>query len=254
MWDYRGFQRGDWAAKGFPLCDGLPAGPSFPHNEWQAPIDVPAQVTGVEDEDLGLYALNGGCSQVGLKRDNHTWYADFDMVGCTNLSAAWRGRNYTLQQIHFHVESENMVAGHHMDMEVHMVHTALDGSSLVIGLFVERSPHVSKQNQMLDDLLELQFSPENIATGLFDNPYRDMLKSGDAFYSFLGSLTTPPCTPNLEWVLLRDPVYVAPKDFARFEQFLQTSASQADSEGHDDRPVQPLNGRPVKLGKVGLLA
>uniref|UniRef100_A0A7S2L7I4 carbonic anhydrase n=1 Tax=Zooxanthella nutricula TaxID=1333877 RepID=A0A7S2L7I4_9DINO len=199
-----------------------------------------------------LEARGGGCNRVGLESDNHTWYASFAMAGCTNLTATWHGRKYTLQQIHFHIESENMLHGHHMDMEVHMVHKSADNRSLVIGLFVQRSHIVVEENRFLDRLLELHYSSDAITSGVLENPYLGTMKTGDRFYSFLGSLTTPPCTPNLEWVLIQDILYVAPRDIQKFEHFLKTRP-QADSYGHDDRPVQPLNFRPIKIGKVSAI-
>merc|ERR1712176_1436860 len=139
-------------------------------------------------------------------------------------------------------------------MEVHMVHQSADGHSLVLGLLLEHSANVFKQNAFLHDLLELPFASDEIATGLLMNPYAGTMKEGDQFYSFLGSLTTPPCTPNLEWIVMREPILIQAATIERFESFLQTWASQADSYGHDNRPVQPLNGRQIKLGNISMLA
>lgn len=159
-----------------------------------------------------------------------------------------------MTQLHFHVESENMLHGHHKDMEIHMVHQSDDGHSLVLGSFVQSHHAVSEQNKFLDELLELHFVSKNLSTGLLMNPYAGALKEDQAFFSFLGSLTTPPCTPNLEWVLMRDPIWVAPEDVARLERYLKQSADQADSYGRDDRPVQPLNGRPILVGRISKIA
>merc|ERR1712217_18015 len=135
----------------------------------------------------------------------------------------------------------------------HKVGLEHDGHALVIGLFLQRHHGIAEQSVFLDELLQMRFTSNNITTGLVMNPYAGTMKTNDRFYSYLGSLTTPPCTPNLEWVVMADPIFVAPEDIAKFESYMKTSASQADSYGRDDRPVQPLNGRPIKLGRIGMI-
>ena len=58
---------------------------------------------------------------------------------------------------------------------------------------------------------------------------------GAGYYHWYGSLTTPPCTEGVQWVLLRNPVFVAPADVARIKAL----------EGANFRPTQPVNGRKV---------
>lgn len=257
-WDYKSFHVGDWPEKGFPMCAGKPAGPDYPHNEWQAPIDIPTDVVDRDNDSLILTTLTGGCDRVDMESNGHTWEASWQDVGCSNFVATWHGRNYTLQQLHFHFESENMLGGHHQDMEIHLVHQAADGASLVIGAFLEHSELVGQTHKSLQEdgfLHQLFFhgflphQGDSVKPGRRLNPYSGMMSQGEEFYSFLGSLTTPPCTPNLEWVVLKRSIPIAQHDVAEFEKYLR-SAPQPDSYGMVDRPVQPLNGRPVKVGGI----
>jgi len=256
-WDYRGFHVGDWPDKGFPLCAGRPAGPGSPHNEWQAPIDIPTEVTDRDTDTLILTGRDGGCSSVDMEHDGHTWQASFERVNCSRLTASWHGRNYTLLQLHFHLESENMLGGHHKDMEVHLVHRAEDGSLLVIGVLLERSDlpesGLSQENGFLGTLFRVGFSLHQVMDQPLMNPYSGLMSQGQEFYTYLGSLTTPPCTPNIEWIVMRDPVPIKRQSIEEFEGYLKR-ASQSDSYGHVDRPVQPLNGRPVKIGTIAEIA
>jgi len=256
-WDYRSFHIGDWPAKGFPLCAGLPAGPEFPHNEWQAPIDIPTDVVDRDNDSLVLTTRDGGCNSVDLERNGHTWMVSWADANCSNFVATWHGRNYTLKQLHFHIESENMLGGHHQDMEIHLVHQAADGSSLVIGAFLEHTElsnvthEAWEESGFLHQLFFHGFLAENqVTSGQQLNPYSGMISEGKEFYSYLGSLTTPPCTPNLEWIVLRQSIPIKQENIDNFQQYLK-QASQPDSYGRVDRPVQPLKGRPIKVGIVG---
>jgi len=258
-WDYKNFHVGDWPEKGFPLCAGKPAGPEYPHNEWQAPIDIPTGVEDRDDDSLVLTTVAGGCDRVDMESNGHTWEASWQDANCSNFVATWHGRNYTLQQLHFHFESENMVGGHHQDMEIHLVHQSADGAALVIGAFLEHSDFIETSHKSLQEngfLQQLFFSPGFLSqqgTAMEPaqslNPYSGLMSEGEEFYSFLGSLTTPPCTPNLEWVVLRQTIPIAQRDIDQFERYLRT-APQPDSYGMVDRPVQPLNGRPIKIGSI----
>merc|ERR1712066_593155 len=191
------------------------------------------------------------------EHNGHTWEASWEDANCSNFVASWHGRNYTLQQLHFHFESENMLGGHHQDMEIHLVHQSADGASLVIGAFLEhsevsgQSTHKAlEENGFLRQLFFRGFISQRSETAARRlNPYSGLFSQGEEFYSFLGSLTTPPCTPNLEWVVLRQKMPIAQQDVDQFERYLRT-APQPDSYGMVDRPVQPLNGRPIKIGSI----
>merc|ERR1712232_92764 len=117
----------------------------------------------------------------------------------------------------------------------------------------EHSGLVSQDNQFLHELLQLGFEEDGVADGILMNPYGSMVQHGDQFYSYLGSLTTPPCTPNLVWIMMKRLIHITQADIDKFESYLMSSqASQTDGYGRVDRPVQPLNGRSVKLGHVSL--
>merc|ERR1719436_1518841 len=85
------------------------------------------------------------------------------------------------------------------------------------------------------------------------DPYTGLFEEGDEFYNFLGSFTTPPCTPNVEWILFKNPIPTARGNLDNLKKFLKT-AKQSDEYGHDFRPVQPLHGRHIYSGKSGRLS
>ena len=58
-----------------------------------------------------------------------------------------------------------------------------------------------------------------------------------SYYTYEGSLTTPPCTENVTWVLLKTPAAMSAAQFGAFRSIL----------GNDFRPIQDLNGRIVRV-------
>jgi carbonic anhydrase len=146
-------------------------------------------------------------------------------------------RRYQLVQFHFHHPSEEQINGKGFEMVAHLVHKSADGALAVVAVLLDpgaENPalatiwqHLPSHHGPEEKLDDLQID----ATG--------MLPPDRAYYTFTGSLTTPPCTENVTWFVLKTPVRI--------------SQSQADAFGkiypRDARPTQPLYGREVLASK-----
>lgn len=138
-----------------------------------------------------------------------------------------RGQTYALQQFHVHTPSEHTVKGERYAAEIHLVHKADDGQRAVLGLLVEEGdshPH-------LDDWIvepDTTVPRYNVAR---------LLPSRRSYYTYDGSLTTPPCTEGVRWVVMNTPIEASPEQ-------LETLRAQY---GENARPLQPRNDRRLVL-------
>ena len=135
------------------------------------------------------------------------------------------GVAYELSQFHFHTASEHRVESRGYDMEMHLVHTSAAGSNAVIGVFLKRgrtSGALSPIFASLPDDLNVKHS--------LDAPFNPaaFLPTDRAHFRYEGSLTTPPCTEGVQWVVMSQPVTVSDEDMAQFAERIHFNA----------RPVQ----------------
>ena len=139
----------------------------------------------------------------------------------------FRGEPYQLLQFHFHGKSEHTVDGKRYDMVAHYVHKNLKtGNLLVVAVFFEEG----KSNPTLDTIIN------NVGKEITITPHDLMPKERKNFYHYVGSLTTPPCSENVQWFLLKNPASASKEQIAAFRKYY------VDNE----RPIQELNDREVE--------
>ena len=137
------------------------------------------------------------------------------------------GETFKLLQFHFHGKSEHTVDGKRYDMVAHLVHQNPKTKQLaVIAVFFEEG----KNNPTLDNVL-----------GGIDKDIRidpaDLLPTDKSHYfHYVGSLTTPPCSENVQWYLLKQPVQASKDQIEAFRKYY------VDNE----RPVQELHDRKIE--------
>ena len=150
----------------------------------------------------------------------------------------YEGKKYNLYQFHAHEESEHTIDGIRYPLELHFVHIAEDKSSvLVIGVMVKDG----EENSYFEKLKVFKTLAKNgkEETDIAFNP-EQMYPKNKNFYTYQGSLTTPPCSDNVTWVVFKDPITMSESEIEDIEKHLPKS---------NNRPVQPLNGRTVSVTK-----
>jgi carbonic anhydrase len=135
------------------------------------------------------------------------------------------GVAYELVQFHFHTASEHRVESRGYDMELHLVHASTHGSNAVIGVFVKRASSICALAPIFESL------PDDLnVKHPLDAPFNPaaFLPEHRAHFRYEGSLTTPPCTEGVQWVVMSQPVTVSDEDVAQFAERIHFNA----------RPVQ----------------
>lgn len=163
--------------------------------------------------------------------NGHTIQVSVDGDHAIELS----GKKYALKQFHFHTSSEHLFAGRSFPMEMHLVHQSSDGMFAVVGVLFETMPRVPSVYGKI-----VQYLPANPGDRLvLDSVFidlEDLLPVERSGTHYVGSLTTPPCTENVQWLVLDQTKKVDPG----------VVSAIADRIKSNHRPTQPLNGRTIR--------
>ncbi|MBW4470449.1 MAG: carbonic anhydrase family protein [Stenomitos rutilans HA7619-LM2] len=141
------------------------------------------------------------------------------------------GTVYELIQFHFHHPSEHSLMSKAYPMELHLVHKDSKGELAVLGVFLQ----AGKENDVLKPIwaaMPSKKQPEKVVSGA-KVPISSLLPAGREAYEYFGSLTTPPCSEIVNWVVFHDPIEVSQAQIDQFTRIFPLNA----------RPVQPLNHR-----------
>jgi carbonic anhydrase len=191
----------------------------------QSPIDIYAGAT--EKANLAPIKPAYKSSAADLVNNGHTIQIDLTDAGGASLSNG----DYKISQFHFHTPSEEKINGLSYPLVAHMVHKNAAGNLAVVAVLFKEG----KENAALKDVFSRLPPKEGkaaLATG-FD-PSK-LLPTNLSYFSFTGSLTTPPCSEGVSWHVLKNPVEMSAAQINAFKNIYRMNA----------RPVQPLNGRKV---------
>jgi carbonic anhydrase len=143
------------------------------------------------------------------------------------------GRRFQLVQFHFHRPSEELIDGRPAEMEMHMVHKDPDGRLAVVAVLLERGTRQAAIQQVWNNL-PLEKNEEVAAASRIDP--NQLLPDNRKYYAYMGSLTTPPCTEGVLWIVMKQPVQAASDQIDLFARLYPMNA----------RPVQATAGRLIK--------
>ena len=144
------------------------------------------------------------------------------------------GVRYELMQMHFHKPAEERVNGRVYDMAAHLVHRSFDGRLAVVAVLFE----IGEENAFIKSLwphLPLEKQREVVMNHV-KIPLDSLLPPERGYYTFMGSLNTPPCTEGVLWLVMKTPVSISPTQVGVFGRLYPMNA----------RPVQATNGRFIK--------
>jgi carbonic anhydrase len=190
----------------------------------QSPIDIGQTVAG----DLPNVSFHYQIVPVEIINNGHTLQVNYAPGSYIELD----GRRFDLLQFHFHSPSEHRVRGHEADAEMHLVHKSSAGELAVVALFIESGAYNPGFDAVCSNVPAVVGSAHPVdaaidADTLFPHDQRT--------FRYDGSLTTPPGTEGVRWVLIKQPVTMSPGQLASLRRVL----------GGNNRPTQKLHGRVV---------
>jgi carbonic anhydrase len=142
------------------------------------------------------------------------------------------GQRFELESLHFNRPSEHRIDGRQFEMSAHLVHRDAQGQLAIVELLFDRGP-ANPGVQTVWNNLPLEQGQEVPARVTL--PLQALLPEDRRYYTYMGSLTTPPCTEGVRWVVMRQPVSLSAEQIELFARIYPMNA----------RPVQQLAGRRI---------
>jgi carbonic anhydrase len=194
----------------------------------QSPINI--EESGTLQGPAEPLQFNYTASSGTVVNNGHT--IQIDLAGDNSLTV--RGSTYRLLQFHFHTPSEEQVNYRNSAMVAHLVHKNNEGQLAVVAVLLD--PGVA--NALIGKVWTYMPLDTNdrvrMPLGIID--MNELLPKDQRYFQFIGSLTTPPCTEGVLWMVMKQPTQLGREQIRMFQQLFPSNA----------RPVQPVNGRPVR--------
>ncbi|MCP3144414.1 carbonic anhydrase [Pyxidicoccus xibeiensis] len=173
-------------------------------------------------------------SHVHMANTGHTVEFAYDVGSTVTLGA----NEYKLKQFHFHTPSEHTKNGVQYPLELHLVHTDVNGNAaLVVGVLIQTGATNAALFNAFQHLPKHQ-GEASAPVGALINASA-LLPHNKSFFHYAGSLTTPPCSEGLKWYVMKHPIEMSDAQIAAYQRLAHLNPG--------NRPVQPLHGRTVTL-------
>lgn len=190
----------------------------------------PINLTGMVDINLPELKYNYEKTGLHIINNGHTIKVDYKEGSSMQVNKD----RYNLLQFHFHSPSENTVEGESFPLEAHLVHANRKGELAVISVLFREGA----ANPAIEELWH--YAPSKVNSTMDANAklnVTELLPESRDYYTFDGSLTTPPCTEGVRWLVLKQPMTISAEQIAKFRRIFKDQDT--------NRPVQPLNGRVI---------
>lgn len=201
--------------------------PEHWHGECQSGVNQsPINITNAIESTLNPIIFNYANAGKNVVNNGHTVQVNFDGKHAIQLE----GKRFSLLQLHFHAPSENLISGHSYPLEMHLVHSDKDGNLAVIGVMLEEgkaNSEIAKIWNKMPKSGEIDLEPKIALNKLLPDDH--------AYYRFNGSLTTPPCSEGVTWLVMKNTIQVSSQQLEQFTELYDGN----------NRPTQPINARPI---------
>ncbi len=189
----------------------------------QSPIDI----ANPSEQDLANISFHYQPSALNILNNGHTVQVNYDAGSYIELD----NTRYDVLQFHYHVPSEHKLDGESFPAELHIVHRNPEGNLAVVGVLLQEGTENAAYQPFINNL---PVEETNVKDAGATINAADLLPAVHTTSRYSGSLTTPPCTENVNWLLMTNPVELSAE---------QLRALVSLFEHGNNRPVQPVNDR-----------
>lgn len=242
-WSYKGLNGpSNWGLR-YPLCNGRK----------QSPINIDSRQT-VSNTNLtyNIYNYNVPLRNATIMNTGYTVRFQPTDNTTRGILVGENRKNYSLQQGHFHwgntsvQGAEHFIDGHQYAMEMHLVHGSTDSNIAVLGILFQQTEQSNPNlDPIINSLKYIRYKDQKTQMASSFN-IMTLLEFSAAYYSYLGSLTTPDCSQDLAWFVLKTIVPIGHEQLDALRNLSAVKKSEGECPlANNYRPLQPLNGRKV---------
>lgn len=193
----------------------------------QSPIDIRDSIK-VDLTPIGFSYKPSGFSVIDTGRT-----LQVNMAAGNQLEVM--GKRYALQQFHFHRPAEERINGRSFEMSAHLEHKDAEGKLAILTVLFEQGPDDAKQSVVQKVWANVPLEKHEALTGPGQLDLTELLPADKAYYTYMGSMTTPPCSEGVLWLVMRQPVVLSAAQLNVFAR------------------LYPMNSRPVQAGSGRLI-
>lgn len=223
-WNYEG-ETGpeNWARiEEFSVCDGMA----------QSPINIVNYEKSNTREEMRIFYADSTHIH-NVINNGHTIQYNFEAGDYIEVD----GKRFNLKQFHFHEPAEHLIEGIRYPMVIHLVHQNTNGNYAVLAVMA-REEKSSEPFDFLERYLPIKHGDTILVDLAFDMNLN--LPATKAYFSYTGSLTTPPCTENVKWFIFKEPITVSLEQVEALKKLMPLN---------NYRNEQPRNNRVILLSE-----
>ncbi|UII27456.1 carbonic anhydrase family protein [Fulvivirga maritima] len=219
-WDYKGETGPEhWAEIDANDCDG----------KAQSPIDIIDPVVSTDITPIDIH-YNDVTKIHDVTNNGHSIQYNFSDGDYITVE----GKKYSLKQFHFHEPAEHTIKGIRYPIAIHLVHMSEDNEYAVLALLGEEKSSNDEVFEFLNSYLPLQVEETKEINEAFN--INSVFPKNKSYYSYTGSLTTPPCTENVKWFVMQQALPVSVELINTLQDLMPVN---------NYRKTQPLHDRTI---------
>jgi carbonic anhydrase len=186
----------------------------------------PINLSGFTESELPAITFNYALTSSEILNNGHTIQANIKEGSSINVD----GIQFDLKQFHFHTPSENNINGKSFPLEAHFVHASKKGELAVVAVMFEEGEENNALTELWAQMPNNTGDKHNINAKHLDA----LLPKDRDYYRFNGSLTTPPCTEGVRWLVMKKFITLSSTQITTFKKVMHK---------HNNRPLQDTNAR-----------